>query len=288
MIIEDLNDVDLNNDSQNDYSRNLYKIAVDEVSELVECVADRKSIVTAYGESEISRELVARSVHILSPRCNHKFVSINCAAIPKNMIQRELFGYKQEVSGVKAERKGHFELADNGTLFIDEIDDLDDETQEMLLQALQSRSICRVGDTEPRKVNVRLIVGTRHNLSELTRAGKFRDDLYFKLNIFPIHIPSSKRCVDDLQLLVYAITSKIKKQLQFEVAIKPVAFRTILHHMWQGDKNELSELLERVSILYSIGELQLYNVQNDYNLMNDYSDQIKFCADRREIPERVA
>ena len=281
MIKEDLNDVDLNNYRQSNYSRNLYKIAVDEVSELIECVAERESIVIAYGDSEISRELVSRSVHLLSPRCNHKFISINCAAIPRNLIQGELFGYKKGISGGKAGRKGHFELADNGTLFIDEIDDLDNETQEMLLQAIQSRSICRVGDTKPRKVNVRLIVGTRHDLSELSRAGDFRDDLFFRLNIFPIHIPSSRGDIEELQQLVYAITSKIKKQLHFDIQIKPAAFRTVLHHMWSSDTHQLSELLERLSILYSIGELQLNKMPNDY------LDQIKFCTARREIPERI-
>ena len=260
MIREELNDVDLNKDIHNSYSRNLYKIAIDEVSELVECVADKKSIVIAYGDSEISRELVARSVHILSSRYNHNFVSINCAAIPKNLIESELFGYKKGAfAGAHAGRKGHFEMANKGTLFLDEIDDLDDEMQQKLLEVLQKGAIRRVGESKSRDVNVRLIVGSRHNLSELVRAGEFSHDLFFRLNIFPIHIPASS-CVEELQLLVYAITSKIKKQLHIEIAIKPEALRTLLHYMWPGNTRQLSELLERLSILYSIRELQLGDI----------------------------
>jgi sigma-54 specific flagellar transcriptional regulator A len=265
MIREELNEVNSYTHRQNNYSRNLYQIAVDEVSELIECVADRNSIVIAYGDSEISRELVARSLHIQSSRHDHKFVSINCAAIPKNLIASELFGYKKGIhASSQAGRMGHFEMANNGTLFLDEIDDLDDEIQQKLLQVIQTGSIRRVGESESRKVDVRLIVGTRHDLSELARAGSFRNDLIYRLNIFPIHIPSSRGHTEDLQLLVHAITSKIKEQLRFDIPIKQKAFRTVLHYMWAGDSHKLSELLENLSILYSIGELKLGNTLKEH------------------------
>ena len=267
MLDEAAGNVDLYKDVYSKSSRDLFKIAINEVSELIECVADTKSIVTAYGDSNTSRELVARSVHVQSSRCKNNFVSINCAAIPKTLIECELFGYKYgSSSGSRNGRSGHIEMANNGTLFLDEIDGLDSETQQKLLVVLQEGTIRRIGSDETKKVDVRLIVGTRHNLYELTRAGDFREDLFYRINIFPIHIPSLRRRVEDLPLLVDAITSKITKQLKCKIAINPEVRKTLLQCLWLGKSYEYSELLDRASILYSYRDLQLSDGSEDRNV----------------------
>jgi transcriptional regulator with GAF, ATPase, and Fis domain len=267
MLDDVAGNVDLYKDVYSKFSRDLFKIAINEVSELIECVANTRSIVTACGDSNISRELVARSVHVQSSRCNNNFVSINCAAIPKTLIEGELFGYKYGSSaGSRNGRSGHIELANNGTLFLDEIDGLDSETQQKLLATLQEGTIRRIGSDETKKFDVRFIVGTRHNLYELTRAGNFREDLFYRINIFPIHIPSLRRRVEDLPLFVDAITSKIKKQRECKLAVNLEVRETLLQCLWPGKSYEYSELLERASILYPYRDLKLSDGSENRNV----------------------
>ena len=225
--------------------------AVQQVSDLIERVANTSANVLILGESGTGKEVVARSIHTISNRASKYFVPVNCAAIPQELLESELFGHvKGAFTGAITDRKGRFELAEGGTLFLDEIGDMDLNMQAKLLRVLQEKVYERVGSGKSIRANVRVVAATHRNLEEMVKSGEFREDLYYRLHVYPIELPPLRRRSEDLPSLVYAITDKIKKETGADIKVTPDAMSALARYTWPGNVRELSNLLERLSILY--------------------------------------
>ena len=225
--------------------------AVQQVSDLIERVANTSANVLILGESGTGKEVVARSIHTISNRSDKYFVPVNCAAIPQELLESELFGHvKGAFTGAITDRKGRFELAEGGTLFLDEIGDMDLNMQAKLLRVLQEKVYERVGSGKSIRANVRVVAATHRNLEEMVAKGTFREDLYYRLHVYPIELPPLRRRSEDLPALVYAITDKIKQETGTHVNVTSDAMSALARYTWPGNVRELSNLLERLSILY--------------------------------------
>jgi len=221
------------------------------VLQLVQTVAPADSTVLLLGETGTGKELIARAIHDRSRRKDRTFVKVNCAAIPTGLIESELFGHeKGAFTGAIIQKIGRLELADQGTLFLDEVGDIPLEIQPKLLRALQEREFERLGSTHTRKVSVRLIAATNRNLEKMVAAHEFRSDLYYRLNVFPIRIPPLRDRKDDIPLLVTYFVEKFAKEMQKKIDNIPVpAMRALRMWEWPGNIRELENLVERAVIL---------------------------------------
>ena len=218
-------------------------------------IAQSDATVLIRGESGTGKELVARAVHVGSPKKNGPFLAVNCAAIPETLLESELFGYeKGAFTGAQKRRLGRFELANNGTLFLDEIGDLSLAMQAKLLRVLETRTFERLGGTEQIKVNIRLIAATNRDLEARTKSGEFREDLYYRLNVIPIKLPSLVERKDDILLLADHFIQKfaIKAGKQID-GITPEAKDILLSHDWPGNIRELENTIERAVVLNRTG-----------------------------------
>ncbi|MBI4509299.1 MAG: sigma-54-dependent Fis family transcriptional regulator [Deltaproteobacteria bacterium] len=229
---------------------------------VIEKVADTPSTVLITGESGTGKELVAKALHEHSSRRNCPFIKINCAAIPKTLMESELFGYeKGAFTGAVGSKPGRFELADKGTLFLDEIGEIPVEMQVKLLRALQESEFERVGGIKTIKVDVRLITATNRDLEKEIKAGNFREDLYYRLNVVPLHIPPLRDRREDIPLLCEHILRKFNERLKKQVdGIDPEALERLINHSWPGNIRELENILERTllfcdSPLIRVGDL---------------------------------
>ena len=228
--------------------------SIQKVRSLVEHVADSDANVLIFGESGTGKEVVARNLHEHSKRCNKPFVAINCGAIPAELLESELFGHeKGAFTGAHSARKGRFELADGGTLFLDEIGDMPLSMQVKLLRVLQERCFERVGSNKTIEVNVRVIAATHRNLEKEIREGRFREDLFYRLNVFPIKMPALRCRTEDIPLLVNELTAKIESENRPGVRIMNDALEALCDYLWPGNVRELANLIERLSILYPNG-----------------------------------
>jgi formate hydrogenlyase transcriptional activator len=221
------------------------------VLQLVETVGPSDSTVLLLGETGTGKELIARAIHDRSGRKNRTFVKINCAAIPTGLLESELFGHeKGAFTGAITQRIGRLELADQGTLFLDEVGDIPTEIQPKLLRALQEREFERLGSTHTRKVNIRLIAATNRDLESMVAAREFRSDLYYRLNVFPIRIPPLRERKGDIPLLVSYFVQKFAKQMQRKIDTIPAAvMRALTAWEWPGNIRELENFIERTVIL---------------------------------------
>lgn len=221
------------------------------VLELVETVATSDSTALLLGETGTGKELIARAIHEHSRRKEHTFVKLNCAAIPTGLLESELFGHeKGAFTGAITQKVGRLELADQGTLFLDEVGDIPVEIQPKLLRALQEREFERLGSTHTRKVNIRLIAATNRNLEEMVANREFRSDLYYRLNVFPIRIPPLRERKEDIPLLVTYFVQKFAKQMQKRIEAIPVAvMKGLTTWEWPGNIRELENFVERAVIL---------------------------------------
>jgi Nif-specific regulatory protein len=222
-----------------------------EVLDKVEQVAPTNSTVLLRGETGTGKELVAHAIHINSPREEKPFVRVNCAALAPGVLESELFGHeKGSFTGAVARRPGRFELADGGTLFLDEIGDLPMEVQIKLLRTLQEREFERVGGAETIKVDVRLVSATNRNLEKMIEDGEFREDLYYRLNVFPINLPPLRDRLDDLGPLVVHFIAKFSRQMAAVPApASPEALSRLREYNWPGNVRELENIIERAMIL---------------------------------------
>jgi formate hydrogenlyase transcriptional activator len=225
--------------------------ALKSVLQLVETVAVSDSTVLVLGETGTGKELIARAIHDSSRRKDRTFVKVNCAAIPTGLLESELFGHeKGAFTGAIIQKIGRLELADQGTLFLDEVGDIPLEIQPKLLRALQEREFERLGSTRTRKVNVRLIAATNRDLEEMVAAHEFRSDLYYRLNVFPIKIPPLRERKEDIPLLVSYFVEKFAKQMQKKIDSIPAAvMKGLKTWEWPGNIRELENLVERAVIL---------------------------------------
>lgn len=223
-----------------------------EVFRTIEKVAATPSTVLITGESGTGKELVASALHHHSPRKDKPFIRINCAAIPKDLIESELFGYERGAfTGAVSAKPGRFELADQGTLFLDEIGEVPLEMQVKLLRALQESEFERVGGVSTTKVDVRLVTATNRDLKEEITAGRFREDLYYRLNVVPIVLPPLRDRVEDIPLLVEHFRLKYNERLGKRVeGVSPEAIERLQHYTWPGNIRELENVMER-AILFT-------------------------------------
>ncbi|MHB8173547.1 MAG: sigma-54-dependent transcriptional regulator [Nitrospirota bacterium] len=227
--------------------------------ELLKKAAPTRATVLITGESGTGKELFAKALHHLSPRKDGPFVAVNCAAIPKDLLESELFGHeKGSFTGAEARRLGKFELADKGTLFLDEIGEMDPALQAKLLRALQGEMIERVGGAEPFSVDVRVAAASNRDLEKAVRDGRFREDLYYRLNVFPVRIPPLRERREDIPLLARHFLelygTELKKGL-FELSAE--ALDALSGMEWKGNVRELANCIERAVIIADRGEINL-------------------------------
>lgn len=222
-----------------------------EIYEQVAQVAHTNTTVMIRGESGTGKELVAHAIHYNSPRASKPFVKVNCAALPESLIESELFGHeKGAFTGAVARKKGRFEMAENGTLFLDEIGDLSPAMQVKLLRVLQEREFERVGGIETVKVNVRLIAATNVDLEQAVQEGKFRSDLYYRLNVFSIYMPTLRERKTDILLLSDHFLEKYAKQNSKRIRrISTPAIDMLMSYHWPGNVRELENIIERASLV---------------------------------------
>ena len=224
------------------------KRALDQVRK----VAPTDATVLLLGESGSGKELFARAVHHLSGRKAHSFFPINCAAIPENLLESELFGYeKGAFTGAAGTKKGKFEIADKGTLFLDEIGDLSFGLQGKVLRVIEHRQFERVGGTETRSVDIRLVAATNKDLKTLVAQGSFRQDLYFRLSVFPITVPPLRERVDDIPILARHFLKKFaaEQKKRGPISVPPETIRALCAYAWPGNVRELENTIERALIL---------------------------------------
>ncbi len=222
------------------------------VFSLVERVARTSSTVLIHGESGTGKELIARAVHFASPRSGGKFLSINCGALPENLLESELFGHvRGAFTGAFREKKGLFQEASQGTLFLDEIGEMTPAVQVKLLRALQERTVRRVGGNEEEPIDVRIIAATNQDLEERIAAGDFREDLYYRVNVIPVHLPPLRQRREDIPLLVEHFLKKFSEQMGVGEAkrISIEAMRQLEGYTWPGNVRELENVIERAVAL---------------------------------------
>ncbi len=228
-------------------------------------LAQVDSTVLLLGESGVGKEVVAKTIHRQSKRCDGPFITINCGAIPENLLESELFGYeKGAFTGASKEGKpGMFELADNGTLFLDEVGDLPLPFQVKLLRAIQEKEITRVGGVKPVPVNVRIIAATNKNLEELVRQGKFREDLYFRLNVVPIRVPPLRERRDDIIPLVYSFKKHFEKIYGLEKVFTQATYRAMRNYSWPGNVREIKNMVERLLVTTPGNTVDIEEIPSD-------------------------
>ena len=217
--------------------------------QMLETVAGAPSTILITGETGTGKELVARAIHHNSPRCRHRFVALNCGAIPETLLEAELFGHvRGAFTGAVATRQGRLEQAHRGTLFLDEIGTMSASLQAKLLRALQEREIERLGDSQTVRVDVRVIAATNSNLEQMVEDGTFRKDLYYRLNVIPIHLPPLSERRDDIPLLVKNFILKISQRhepARHDVVFSQEAMRRLMAHDWPGNIRQLENIVER-------------------------------------------
>ena len=239
--------------------------SIREVRQLIEQVADFHTNVLVTGPSGTGKELVARTIHELSDRVDKPFVPINCGAIPADLLESELFGHKKGAfTGAIADRTGRFELAEGGTLFLDEIGEMSLDMQVKLLRVLQERAYERVGDNRTRVCNVRIIAATHCDLPAAVDSGEFRQDLFFRLNVFPIEMPPLRKRVTDIPALLDELLVQHAGDSAGRLRISEAAMNVLANYSWPGNVRELGNLVERLAIVKPEGVIEVDDLPPKY------------------------
>jgi formate hydrogenlyase transcriptional activator len=247
---------------QSSYERRFEQVignspALESVLEQVERVAPTDSTVLIQGETGTGKELIAHAIHSLSSRCGRPFVRLNCAAIPLDLLESELFGHeKGAFTGAIAQKIGRFELADKSTLFLDEVGDIPPALQPKLLRVLQEQEFERLGSTRTHQVDVRLVAATNRNLMEMANRGEFRSDLYYRLDVFPVLLPPLRERREDIPALVAHFVEIYSRRMSRQIEhIPPRTMSALTSYQWPGNIRELQNLIERAVILSNDGVL---------------------------------
>lgn len=261
-----------------------------EVAEQIQKVAGTKTTVLLLGESGTGKELFARVIHELSPRRQHPLVTINCAAIPGELLESELFGYEKGAFTGAAEKKpGKLELADGGTVFLDEIGDMDMTLQSKLLRTLQEGEIDRVGGTKPVIVDIRVIAASNRDIEAAVRNNAFREDLFYRLSVFPVEIPPLRERTDDIPVLVEHFISRFSREMNMKhKSIGPGAMDMLMKYSWKGNVRELENVVERAMILsegdtlekrhFRLAPLEAPDSMHDETLLEGTLDEVGKAA----------
>ncbi len=241
------------------------------IFDVIKKVSQYKSTVLITGESGTGKELVARALHYNSARSPNPFIAVNCGAIPENLLESELFGHaKGAFTDAIRTKKGLFEEADGGTLFLDEIGDLPGQLQVKLLRVLQDGEIRRIGESKPIQIDVRIVAATVKDLSKEVNEGRFREDLFYRLNVLPIHIPPLRERKEDIPLLIQHFIEKYNQAMNKNVAnIDHNALETLINYKWYGNVRELENTVERAIVLSEKNNIELENLPNEIQNFKD-------------------
>lgn len=238
---------------------------IQNVREMMAQVADKDVSVLITGESGTGKEVVARNLHYNSPRRDKPFVPVNCGAIPAELLESELFGHeKGAFTGAINSRAGRFELAEGGTLFLDEIGDMPLNMQVKILRVLQERCFERVGSNKTQPSDVRIIAATHRNLEQMIAGSMFREDLYYRLNVFPIELPSLKNRSEDIPLLINELVSRMESEQRGSIRFNSAAIMSLCQHDWSGNVRELANLVERMAIMHPYGVIGVQDLPSKY------------------------
>ena len=225
-----------------------------EIDQMIQQVANSAATVLILGESGTGKEVTARKLHVHSNRRNKPFVPVNCGAIPEDLLESELFGHeKGAFTGAITARKGRFEMAEGGTLFLDEIGDMSMPMQVKILRVLQERTFERIGSNKTIECDVRILAATHRNLEERIKEGLFREDLFYRLNVFPIEIPPLRERTEDIPMLVHDLIRRVEQEKRGSVRLTPLAVSALSYYDWPGNVRELANLIERLAILFPQG-----------------------------------
>ncbi|HEA54023.1 sigma-54 dependent transcriptional regulator [Marinobacter antarcticus] len=246
---------------------------VQQVRQLMEQVADKDVSVLITGPSGTGKEVVARNLHYHSSRRDKPFVPVNCGAIPGELLESELFGHeKGAFTGAITSRVGRFELAEGGTLFLDEIGDMPLSMQVKILRVLQERTFERVGSNRTISANVRVIAATHKHLEDMIESGEFREDLYYRLNVFPIEVPSLRDRVEDIPLLINELISRLEKEKRGSLRMNSAAIMSLCRHDWPGNVRELANLVERLSIMHPYAVIGVQELPKKFRYVDDFDE----------------
>ncbi|XKH00427.1 sigma-54 dependent transcriptional regulator [Marinobacter nauticus] len=246
---------------------------VQQVRQLMEQVADKEVSVLITGESGTGKEVVARNLHYHSSRREKPFVPVNCGAIPAELLESELFGHeKGAFTGAITARVGRFELAEGGTLFLDEIGDMPLNMQVKILRVLQERTFEKVGSNKTQTANVRVIAATHKNLEDMIEAGDFREDLYYRLNVFPIEMPALRERAEDIPLLINELIARMEKEKRGSLRLNSAAIMSLCRHDWPGNVRELANLVERLAIMHPYGVIGVQELPKKFRYVDDYDE----------------
>lgn len=252
---------------------------IQNVREMMAQVADKDVSVLITGESGTGKEVVARNLHYNSPRRDKPFVPVNCGAIPAELLESELFGHeKGAFTGAINSRAGRFELAEGGTLFLDEIGDMPLNMQVKILRVLQERCFERVGSNKTQSVDVRIIAATHRNLEQMIAANNFREDLYYRLNVFPIELPSLKNRSEDIPLLINELVSRMESEQRGSIRFNSAAIMSLCQHDWSGNVRELANLVERMAIMHPYGVIGVQDLPSKYRHVDVIEEEFAYAA----------
>ncbi len=262
--------------------------AVTELRQLIEQVAGFDTTVLVLGESGTGKEVVSRAIHLRSPRRDGPFVAINCGAIPPDLLESELFGHeKGAFTGALSARKGRFEMAEGGTLLLDEIGDMSLPMQVKLLRVLQERTFERVGSNRTQVADVRIIAATHKDLEKMIEAGTFREDLYYRLNVFPIEMAPLRERVEDIPLLMNELISRMEHEKRGSIRFNSAAIMSLCRHDWPGNIRELANLVERMAIMHPYGVIGVMELPKKFRHVDDDDEQYAVSL-HDEMEERAA
>ena len=252
---------------------------VQRVREMMGQVADKDVTVLILGESGTGKEVVARNLHYNSHRRSGPFVPVNCGAIPRELLESELFGHeKGAFTGAIITRAGRFEMAQGGTLFLDEIGDMPLDMQVKILRVLQERSFERIGSNKTIQTDVRIIAATHKDLETMIEEGKFREDLYYRLNVFPIEMPPLRERVEDIPLLLNELITRLENEKRGSIRFNSAAIMSLCRHEWAGNVRELANLVERMAILHPYGVVGVQDLPKKFRHVEESDEDFMLPA----------
>ncbi len=262
--------------------------AIIELSQMIKKIAPTSATVLLTGESGVGKEVFAKAIHYNSPRASKPFIKINCAAIPEELLESELFGYeKGAFTGATTTKKGKFELADGGTIFLDEIGDMPLSLQAKILRVLQEKEIERLGGSTPIKIDVRIIAATNKDLEKMVYEGTFREDLYYRLNVISVHIPPLRERKEDIPLLVYYFLDRFNREYSKELTISDSLMEKLIEYNWPGNIRQLQNTIERMVILAKDKILTEKDLPVDIKKQLKTSTGVKTKEEKLELPKTV-
>jgi Nif-specific regulatory protein len=266
-----------------------------EIVETIKNIAPTPATVLLLGESGVGKELFAKTIHKFSDRADKPFIKINCAAIPEDLLESELFGYeKGAFTGAYTTKKGKFELANGGTIFLDEIGDMPISLQAKILRVLQEKEVERIGSAKPIKVDVRVIAATNKNLEDMVNQGTFREDLYYRLNVIPVYIPPLRERKEDIPVIINYFINKFNKEYGKQVVISEELMQLFLEYEWPGNVRQLQNTIERMVILSKKDVLTPEDLPKDIKIdkkpvkkPETHFANIKTTPSKLELPKTV-